>query len=255
MSTSSFLLPMVAILSLSACASSGAPKKLSDADRATSLLELASASINDGDPTGAIQNLNQVEALNEKIPEEHYLYCLAYYQKGESEMAITAARRAIALKPDYSAAKNTLGKLLLDEGKYAEAEKYLAESAADLSFRDAYLAKTNLGILYFKTLRPELAMRWLTSAIKDGGPAACMAAYYRGQIEMNQNSFDRAQADLKAATRNNCSGMAESHLALGQALIRMKKYDQARVKLMDIQKLFPDTDAAVKATQYLREIP
>ena len=255
MSSSKILLrlPLLAIVLVS-CASSG-KKKLSDQDRAQGLLDLASASVTENDPTSAIQTLNQVRAIDESIPEEHYLYALAYFQKGALVEAIRSARRAIELKPTYSQAKNTLGKLLIDQGHYAEAEKFLLEAANDFTFRDAYLAKTNLGILYFKTMKTDKASLWLTDAITEAGPSACIAEFYRGQIELDHQSFERAQADLKASTRNQCSGMPETHLALGQALIRMKKYDQARLKLLEIQKLFPESEASIKAAQYLREIP
>jgi len=219
------------------------------------LIETASADINEADPTGALINLRQAEELDPKSAQIQYLLALTYYQKGEAGMAIRAARNSIQYSPDFSAAKNTLGKLLLDQGKLSEAEKYLSEAAHDLTYREAYIAKTNLGVLYNKKLNPTLAEQWFSKAIFDAGDNACMAAFYRGQLYFEKSQFEKANADFKRASRNNCSQFSDAHLAMGKTFLRMKKYDLARAKLLEVQQLFPTSDAATKANDYLKEIP
>ncbi len=244
------------ILLVTGCAtSSNHPLKMSDKEKAQAFLEVASSSISDGDSTGALISLKQAEDLDSQNPELHYLFALAYFQKTEIDLAVKSARKAVELKPDFSIAKNTLGKLLMDEGKLNEAEKYLTEAAHDLLSRDAYIAKTNLGILNYKKMKPNQALYWLSSALKDGGPVACVAAYYRGKIYLDQGQFELAKADFNTSTKNACASMSESHLALGQTLIRMKKYDLARAKLLEIKQLFPASESAISADRYLREIP
>jgi type IV pilus assembly protein PilF len=251
------LLTVSALTTLSTgCASNPQPDNhVSDKDHAKLLLDVAAANLTENDATSALIALNEVREIDDSIPEEHYLFALAYYQKQETKLAIESARRAVKLKPSFSSAKNTLGKLLLDQGKFDEAEKYLTEAAKDLTSREAYIAKTNLGILYFKKMNFNLAKQWLSSAIRDGGDSACMASYYRGQINLEENQLEAARADLNKASRNACSQFSDAHLAFSQTLIRMKKYDQARAKLLEIKQLFPTSDAAKKANDYLREIP
>jgi type IV pilus assembly protein PilF len=237
------------------CSSAQKTEKVSDQERAKLLIDVAGANLTENDPTSALIALNEVRELDDSLPEEHYLFALAYYQKGETKLAIESARRAVKLKPDFSSAKNTLGKLLLDQGKFDEAEKYLTEAAKDLTARDAYLAKTNLGILFYKKSNFKIAEQWLSSAIKDAGENACMASHYRGQIRLQESAYEKALVDLKAGSRHGCSQFSEGHLAYAQALIRMKRYDQARAKLLEIKQLFPASDAAQKSNAYLREIP
>ena len=224
-------------------------------ERALLLMNVAASSLSDGDATGAIISLQEANTLDPKIAELHYLFALAYFQKNETTLATQSARKALQLKPDFSKAKNTLGKLLLDQGKDIEAEKYLLDATQDLTFREAYLAKTNLGILYYKKMNYHQATYWLTSALTENPTLACIAAFYRGKIYLEQNLFEKAQADFSISSKNACASLSESHLALGQTFIRLKKYDQARAKMLEIKQLFPTTDSAISAERYLKEIP
>jgi len=244
-------------LAFSGCASTNpdAPHELPKAEKVKMLLPIAAADITDNDSTSALQVLAQIRDADDSIAEEYYLYALAYIQKNELKLATESARRAIKLDPKYSAAKNTLGKLLLDQGKYEESERYLLESANDLVFRDAYLPKTNLGILYYKRDNLAKADLWLSKAITDGGPLVCLAYFNRGKVRSDQNSLVAAERDFDQASRGSCAGMSDAHIAYGKTLIREKKYDQARAKFIEIQRLFPSSDASDQATQYLREIP
>jgi type IV pilus assembly protein PilF len=242
---------------LSSCASTNpdAPKEPPKAEKVKLLLPIAAADITDNDATSALQVLGQIRDLDDSIAEEYYLYALAYIQKNEVKLATESARRAIKLDPKYSAAKNTLGNLLLDQGKYEESEKYLLESANDLLFREAYLPKINLGILYYKRGDLNASASWLSKAIADGGPLVCLAHFHRGRVESDRNQLLQAERDYATSFKGSCAGMSDAHIAFGKTLIRERKYDQARAKFVEIQRLFPSSDAYDQATRYLREIP
>lgn len=239
---------------LTSCASNG-KRELSKEERSQMYLEMAAADLNEGDATSALVYLRQAEELNPKLPELHYLFALTYYHKNELGLAVRSARKAIDLAPKFSAAKNTYGKLLLDQGKLVEAEKYLKEAAQDLTYRESYIAKTNLGMLYNKKLNQAEAEVWFSKAIFDGGDIACMASYQRGQIYFEKNMLEKANIDFNRASKRVCAQFSDAHLAVGKTFLRLKKYDQARAKLLEVQQLFPTSDAAVKANDYLREIP
>lgn len=250
--------------SLSGCASgpkshtgvSNTAAPISKKEQIQYLLSVAAANIGDSDSISAIETLNKVRDLDDSVAECYYLYALAYLGKSELRLATESARYAIKLDPKYSAAKNTLGKLLLDQGKYDEAKKYLLESANDLLFREAYLPETNLGILFYKKMEFSQAELWLNRAIDDkSNTLPCLAYYYRGKLKMDRNELKQAERDLILGAKGNCVGMSETHVAYGKALVREKKYDEARAKFVEIQRLFPSSDVADEATQYLREIP
>ncbi len=218
---------------------------------------MASANISDQDYIGAIESLNKARDIDDSVPECYYLYSLAYMNKKETRTAIESARYAIKLNPKYSAAKNTLGKLLLDAGRLDEAETWLLESANDLLFRESYLPKINLGILYYKKLDYSKSMHWTSKAIEEdyNAPLVCMAHFYRGKAELELGDLRPAERDLTLASKGACSAMSDAHMTYGQTLVREKKYDEARAKFVEIQRLFPSSDTSDQATRYLREIP
>ncbi len=217
-------------------------------------LDSANTALIEGDPTAALTHLQQAVKLNPKMHEIHYLYSLSYYRKGELDRAIQSAKKTIELAPDFTPVKNTLGRLYLEKGNLELAEKPLLEAAADLTNREAYLAKTNLGLLHSKKKNSHESERWYSKAILDGGNAACMASYYRGEIHLSRNDLEKAHDDFKRASKYNCSGFTDAHLAVGKTLMMMKKNQQARAKFIEVQQLFPSTNAAEKANQYLKEI-
>ena len=252
------LIPLI-IFTFAGCASThthDAPKPASKKEQIQALLGIASANVTENESIGAIETLNKVRDLDDSIPECYYLYALAYLNKGETRLALESARYAVKLDPKYSAAKNTLGKILMDQGKFDEAEKYLSESANDLLFREAYLPKINLGILNYKRMDLEKSERWLNSAIKEGNLSfTCLAYFYRGKVKLARNQLLSSERDLSLSTKGTCSGMSEAHIAFGQILVREKKFDQARAKFVEIQRIFPTSEAYDLATQYLKDLP
>jgi Tfp pilus assembly protein PilF len=238
---------------MSACSSSE-NKKLSDNEKAQLYIESATSALNEGDATSAMSYLQEAKKLKKTGFELEYLLSMTFYKKGELDLAIASGKKAVQLAPDFSPAKNALGRFYLEKGNLTAAEPLLKQAAADLTYREAYLAKTNLGVLYGKKKDLAESERWYSKAILDAGNAACMASYYRGELLLAKNDLEKAHSDFKQASKFGCTGFTDAHLALGKTLMRMKKNDQARAKFVEIQKLFPATDAAKKANQYLKEI-
>lgn len=246
------LIPALILSLASSCSSTSTAKKSVTID---GLLNIAAAAINEGDHIMALETLNQVRELDASNPRAYHLYALAYLGKQEIGLAEHAARQAIRLDPKYSIAKNTLGKILIDLGKFTEAESELKQAAGDLLNREADRAKLNLGILYQKTMKPDLAEYWLKRAAEDRSAMACVAHYQLGKIHLEKNELPLAERSFRMSTKGTCSGMTETHLAVGQTLTRLRRYDEARAKFIEIQRLFPGTEASEKAFEYLREIP
>jgi Tfp pilus assembly protein PilF len=239
---------------LSACAGSptNSERKLTDAERARLYLDAANASLSEGDPTGALQNLTVAESLAPSNPEVHHSKALAYHAKSDLNAAIAEARRAVALLPSYSDANNTLGKLLMDAGKPAEAEAPLLKAANDPLYRDAYKPHTNLGILYYRLGKLKKAGENLDRAAKEAPQYACVAYYYRGHLRLKEGRFAKAAQEYDRATQKACANFADAHLALGIAYERGKQYELARRKFLSIREAFPNTKVAEQAMERLK---
>ena len=241
------------------CASGGVSNApvhpLSDHERADLLVNAAAGAIEEGDPTGALQILMQAEKSDASLPRLHLVRATAYYVKKEVTQAMESVNRALQLKPDYSEARNTLGKMLLDQGRYAEAEKELQIAIKDLLSRDAFRAYTNLGILYYRQGKDAKALASLDKAILEGKSGACLAYYYRGHLKLKVAAYSDAVRDYSLATRRNCGNFSEAHLALATAYERSRQFEMARKKYLEIQQSFPNTQIAEQAMNRLKDIP
>jgi Tfp pilus assembly protein PilF len=231
-------------------------QKVTPEEKAMMLIQAASGAIQEGDAISALQYLNQAERTGgEDLAELHHVRAIAYYMKKDTKTALESEKKAIELNPDFSAANNTYGKLLLDAGRVHEAEKYLKLAAKDPLYREAFKANTNLGILYYRNGNHSESMARLNKAIEESPSTACVAYYYRGHLNLQIGNFKKAAKDYDKATQRICGGFADAHLALGIAYARDKQYDKARKKFLDVKSIFPDTKVAEQAMEQLRYLP
>lgn len=249
----------VSALFSGACATGGPgkheKKEPSRTERARMLVEVANGALSEGDPTGALENLLRAEREDAKLPELHHSKALAFFMKHDLPAATAEARKAVELKEDYTEANNTLGKLLMDQGKALEATPFLSRAANDPIYRESYKPLTNLGILEYRRGDTAGASRYFSRAIEAAPSLACIAYYYRGHIHMKDSRFREAVADYDNAGKKACAGFADAHLAMGLAYERNKQFDLARKKYLEIQNRYPNTKVAEQAVSHLRYLP
>ena len=190
---------------------------MSQADRARMYIEVANGCLLEADPTGAIQNLTEAQKIDRNLPELHHSFALAYFAKHDLKTAIDYAKKAVELRPDYAAANNTLGKLLMDDGRLSEAVAPLERAANDPLSREAYKAWTNLGIIQYKLGAFEPSSKMMDRAVQESPSLACVAYYYRGHIKLRNNQVKGAIEDYDRATRRLCANFGDAYLALGIA--------------------------------------
>lgn len=122
--------------------------KSSRGEQASQWVGVAATALEEGDVSGALQALQAAEDLNANDPQLHHVRALAFLKRNDVPTALQSARQASALAPRDSTIRTTLGKILMDAGKYNEAEKALIPAANDTLYRDSYRARTNLAIIY-----------------------------------------------------------------------------------------------------------
>lgn len=240
--------------SLVGCSTSGV-REVSDTEKARMILDVANAALNENDPISALMQLDRAQELDAKVPEIYHSRALALYLKKENAKAILEAKHAVELNPSYSDARNTLGKLLMDSGRYVEAEQHLSVAAQDTLYRDGYKAKTNLGIIAYRKGQLDVAHKLLSQAVDSEPNSTCIAYYYRGHIELQRANVDRAIRDYERATQRFCGAFVEAHFAIGVALQRDKRFDQARKKFVEISRIYPDSKYSEQALERIRALP
>lgn len=252
-----YLVPLIFVLAplLYGCATSQTEKRSSPEHSAAVYVDAAYAALNSGEPMMALEHLAKAEQLVPDMPEIYHTRALVYVVRQDIPSAIASVRKALKLKPDYSAANTTLGKLLLDQGHYQEAAIYLLRASRDPLYREVSKPLTNLGVLYYRTMEFEKSKKYLDLAIASEPKGACLAYYYRGHLHLQNGEFTGAVQDYQQATRRFCTDFADAHLALGIAYERSKQYQQARKVFLEIQDRFSQTAIADQAKGHLNSLP
>jgi Tfp pilus assembly protein PilF len=246
---------LLLVLSLSACATSS-PTEKSANDRLATYLEASSSALTAHDFAGALSYAMQAEKIDPSSSPVQHIKALIFAARGDRTTAIACARKALELDPKSSAVGNTLGKLLLDEGRGSEAEPYLLMAARDPLNREAYKAWTNLGIYYYRKKEYSSAANAMDQAINAEPQNACVAFYYRGHIRMSEGKLREAIRDYDSSTRNFCAEFADGRLALGIAYERDRQFEKARRTYLEIIDRFKDNpQIAESATQHLKYLP
>lgn len=247
---------LLAFTVLTGCASTPTgTKELSREDRARLYIEIAGGALAEGDPTGALASLLKAEAEDDSMPEIYHGKALVFLAKGDAAESLLNARKAVKMAPTYSDANNTLGKLLLDQGRSEEAIPYLAKAANDPLYRDAFKPLTNLGILHYRLGRYATAQEYFDRAVRSSPQGACIALYYRGNVHMKNSKVNDAIRDYEQATKRACANYPDAHLALGIAYQSSKQYALARKKYLEIENRYPGTKVAEQAVAQLRYLP
>ncbi len=242
-------------LVMQGCVSGRKKIELTRAERARMLVEVANGALLEGDPTGALQSLSEAEKVDDSLPELHHSYALAYLRKHELKRAIECAKKAVALNPEYPEANNTLGKLLMEDGKLLEARAPLQRAAKNAMSREAYKAWTNLGIIHYQLGDLAESEKMMDRAIDEAPAFACVAYFYRGQIKQRNNSLNSAILDYDHATRKVCASFGDAYLALGTAYEQNRQYELARKAFLEVEKRFPNTKVAQQAMDRVRFLP
>jgi len=245
----------VLLLILAGCASARVQSKLPPSEQARLYLEAAVAAQNEGDSTSALAYLLEAESRDPSMAEIHHLRGIAYFAKKELALAEESVTKALQLRPDYPEAQTTLGKLLLDSGRLAESEKWLRKSASNVLYRDAFKARTSLGILFYRRGDFGQARQELERAVTLDPARACVAHYYIGHLDMRDSRFDSALVSYERSTQKFCAGFAEGHLASAVALERTRDLDRARRKYLEVTRSFPNTVVAEQARSNLKRLP
>ncbi len=250
------------LIGLQGCSTGGletrerwASRPTSRLDRARQFVEVANGALLEGDATAALQAIARAEAEDRSLPELYHTKALAFYVKKDLSTAIASGRKAVELKPNYSDAKNTLGKLLLEAGQYEAAIQPLTEAAHDPLYTDSFKAWTNLGILKYRKNDLSLSSRFLGNAIQDDPDRACIAHYYLGHIRLKEGRVKDAIQEYSDSTKRICANFKDGLLALGLAYQRGKQYQAARKTFLEIQKRYPNTQVAEKAMDHLKYLP
>lgn len=208
----------------------------------TPYTNLALVAVNGGDPAGGLALAEAALARDPNEDSAHNHRGLALFHLGRYEEAETAFRRAIDLAPDNALYRSNLAGALREQGRLQEAERVLLEEALP---RDPslWVAHFNLGLVYLRADRPDLAAQALEGALGLAPPdqrAAVEATLRRTQdparwLRLSDLLLAHGEAEgaLGALAQAEALGAAAIDVAVGRsaALIALGRLEEAEALL------------------------
>ena len=129
----------------SACAS----LRERDAEKAELYLKIGASQFEGGNYPAALTALLKAEELDGRNPVIQNTLGITYFARQKNDVAEQHLRRALELNNKYSEARNNLSRVLIQQGRYKEAEKEVHVVLDDLTYPSVDKAYINLGLSQF----------------------------------------------------------------------------------------------------------
>lgn len=211
-------------------------------------------SLMDKQYTEALVNLLKANEMNPDNSEILNNLGMAYYFKGERDLAIKTLNRSLELNEKNSDAKINLASIYFKEGRIDEAEKSYKKVLRDLTYDKQARTYFNLGILEFQARKNLVAAEnYFKKSIKEDDNF-CPSYYHLGLIQYQRRQFNSALNSFKEAAMGTCYESPAPHYYQALTLIELRRYDDARIKLDEVDTRFKKSVYAVKARSKSIEI-
>lgn len=224
------------IFILVACATTRA----SDAEKAELFLQMGSTQFENGNYPGALTSMLKAEELDPKNPAIQNNLGLIYFMRQRYDLSEKHLRRALSLNNKYSEARNNLGRLLIEIGKFKEAEKELQLVIDDLTYPAVDKAYVNMGLAQFNQKNYSAAKESFLHAM-DVARDNCIANAYYGRSYFEMKEYDKAAPALDTAI-GFCqrSLYDEPHYYSALTYYRLGDKDKSMARFSEIVKLYPE---------------
>lgn len=241
-----FLLPFISI----ACGNF----RTSEKESAALHLRVGTSQLQSGAYPQALASLLQAESLDPENPIIQNNLGLAYFVREKYSLAEKHIRRAIDIDSNYSDARNNLGRVLAEQGKYQEAIAELNKVTQDLTYQYPEKPLLNLGIVYFQMKNYSNAKYFFSKTV-DLQRDNCLAQSYLGRTLFELKQYKKASEQLDRAV-GFCqrSLFDEPHYYSALSYYQSGNKAKAAARLEELIKLYANGKYVEKAKMMLQEI-
>jgi type IV pilus assembly protein PilF len=211
-------------------------------------------SLMDKQYTEALRNLLEANKLEPENSEILNNLGMAYYFKGERDEAVRHLNLALKYNPENSDARVNLASIFYKDGKIHESEQIYKVVTRDLTYDKQARTYFNLGIIELHNKQDMVAAEnYFKKSIKEDDNY-CPSYHHLGLIQFNRRQFNTALRNFKEATMGPCYDFPAPHYYQAMTLIELRKYDDARIKLDEIETRFKKSTFALKARAKVIEL-
>jgi Tfp pilus assembly protein PilF len=165
-------------------------------------------------------------------------------------------RRALAAQPNFREAKNSLGQILILEGRYPEAITVLEPLTRDPAFESGFLAWGNLGWAQVLAGKVDEGIVSLKNAVTE--PRFCVGHYRLGVAYEKKGDLPDAEQSLTNALSVDapeCKALQDAWEARGLVRQRLGKTADARADLQKCRELSAETQTGKDCGDALARMP
>lgn len=202
-------------------------------------LQIGSGHLQQGHYPEAIRELRAAEELNPDDPIIHNHMAIALYARRKFVDSESHFLKAIELKADYTEARNNLGRLQIDMGKFEDAISNLKLVTQDLTYTQPERAYANLALAYLRMKSYKLAEKTAVYAI-NLNRTDCVAKGLLGQVFYYQKLYAKAAASLDSAVEL-CQNLDEAHYFGALSYLQMGQREKARARMKELINLYPES--------------
>lgn len=203
--------------------------------------------------TEALQFLTKANEINPDDPKILNNLGMAYYFKGHRDLALQTIEHAIKVDDKNSDARSNLAAIAMKENDYPRAEQLLKEVLKDLVYDKQTVTYYNLGIIALRRNEISQAKEYFVKSLNED-PSYCPSHFRLGVFFYQSRQFKKALDSFKEASMGVC--YQDPAPIYYQALTQMEmgSFDDARIKLNEVDARFPKSEYAAKARMKIMNI-
>lgn len=242
---------LFALLFLCSCSSK---QKSLEERRAALYFGAGTQSLIDQKYTDALNSLLKANEYDPKNPEILNNLAMAYYFKGQTDLAINTIQETLKIAPNNSDAKTNLASIIYRQGEVDKAIALYKDVLKDLTYDKQARTYFNLAAIeinHFKNKRK--GEEYLNLAIKED-ENFCAAYTVIGKMYFERGNYRTALNNFRSAGMGTCFNDPIPHYLTALTLIKLNRFEDARIKLSEIDNRFTQTVYGIKARSLMQEI-
>jgi type IV pilus assembly protein PilF len=248
--TKSFFV-LFAIIFLFSCASS---KKEKINKQAALYFGAGTQSLMNQKYTDALNSLLKANELNPNEPEILNNLAMAYYFKGQTDLAITTLNRTLELDHKNSDARTNLASIVYRQGDVSKAVELYNVVLKDLTYEKQARTYFNLATIelnHYKNTKK--AVNYLNLAVKED-ENFCPAYTVLGKLYYDRGHLQTALNNFRSAAMGVCYNDPAPHYLTALTLLKLNRFDEAKIKLSEINNRFTQTVYGIKSRSLMLEL-
>lgn len=204
--------------------------------------------------TEALTNLMKANELDPNNTDILTNLAMAYYFKGEKQLAYKNLNEALRIEPKNSDARMNLASLYYEDNRIGDAEVTWKEVLKNLTYDKQARTYYNLGLLEMDRKKNTAAAEdYFRLSLKEDSNY-CPSQLKIGLIQYDRRKFNQALSTFREATLGTCYESPAPHYYQGLTLMELRRFDDARLKFEEINNRFPRDVYAVKSRTKLIEM-